>query len=187
MSRGNHPWNVSVQMQSCIRPRDAGSLCPAGPDAICASPPEQPAACTASTNTRVWGSGSDRLHHHGWDAPRIVWKVPPSLGPRLFRLPPALRCTPGRSWAAPRQSAHFYSRGPRPPCACRDGPWGLWATCCGAPSCVSASAASRVRHGRRGSGGTRPRVYWRCVHNALFSSKLSDSCAAVFSGIVNLT
>jgi len=48
-------------------------LCPAGPDEICASPPEQPTAFMALTNTRVWGSGSDRSRHHGWYAPRIVW------------------------------------------------------------------------------------------------------------------
>ena len=42
MSRRNHSCNVAVQMQSCIRPLKAGSLCPAGPDAICASPPDQP-------------------------------------------------------------------------------------------------------------------------------------------------
>src|SRR5437868_15161472 len=42
MSRRNHSDNILVQTQSCIRPLKAGFLGPAGPDAICASPPDRP-------------------------------------------------------------------------------------------------------------------------------------------------
>jgi transposase-like protein len=53
MSRRNRTYDVLVQMLSCIRPLAAGYLCPAGHDAICASPPDQPEALGALTNTRV--------------------------------------------------------------------------------------------------------------------------------------
>src|SRR5215470_16475188 len=39
MSRRNHLCHVLVQMQSCIRPLDAGHKRSAGLDEICASPP----------------------------------------------------------------------------------------------------------------------------------------------------
>src|SRR4030095_15039748 len=44
MSRRNRTCDVLVQMLSCIRPLAAGYVCPAGHDAICASPPDQPEA-----------------------------------------------------------------------------------------------------------------------------------------------